>query len=796
MKNTFYYVNALAGSGKTHGAIQYALKMASSGEKVLIVQPTIKLIEESYQNAKNRNLLGMNISRIHSESVLNISTQSELMEYLKYPIPDVGEVLFVTHKTFFSLPYFHQKDNWIVIVDEVPNVIRLVDINLPDTHNLITGHIEAINENALYYLLKPKSGHEGYLQRIVKNKNNDEFYNLIRDLAELVNSPYWKVYIKKQNWRRILDGDTESGKIKLQAFGILQPKILFGIKEVVLMGAMFDESPLKRLWKTKDIEFDGNHEIKDSLLFDRHENSHLIEIKYFTDADWSKRNRDKTTTYDGQSGTYMGFYVDRIKQLLDKDEFIWSANKDIPDDIFLGMDGTRISGYPHGLNQYKHIHNVVFMSALNLTPPHIRFLETKYIDPANVKEAIAYQSAYQSIMRCSIRNPSNTDNKTIYVPDLGTANWLKKYFLDANLSKLDGIPEMPMSKKRGRKKTGFKLTNAEKKRLQRKREKLQNEILRFNKLQPSNNNCHSNSYSNSISSDISLFKSIKDTQSKEYTSGNFDHFVELFKVIHKKPRNSKEDNILFSPAIFEGTRNKSNVKSASILVLDIDKGDMKPSQFMGIFPHLRMLIINTYSGRNNYRAIIPVEGKLNYEAYVRIQKMIIHEIEDNGFIDSKSYSDKNSKKHGIDKSKIGPESIFYMPCPAKNPEDSFFIEQEGELLNPFEWIKTPILVQQDIDDFQANRAQTFKQSDSRFDTQNYQSTIDKYVAEYKYIPAGIKERNHGFFILGYKLYELGLAVHKITNILSEADYDGSRAKKKQIESVMNSLRKYRRKRSA
>ncbi len=45
-----YTVDALCGSGKTYAAIRYAIKCATFGEKVAIVQPSKDLIEQSYND--------------------------------------------------------------------------------------------------------------------------------------------------------------------------------------------------------------------------------------------------------------------------------------------------------------------------------------------------------------------------------------------------------------------------------------------------------------------------------------------------------------------------------------------------------------------------------------------------------------------------------------------------------------------------------------------------------------------------------------------------------------------------
>ena len=66
--------------------------------------------------------------------------------------------------------------------------------------------------------------------------------------------------------------------------------------------------------------------------------------------------------------------------------------------------------------------------------------------------------------------------------------------------------------------------------------------------------------------------------------------------------------------------------------------------------------------------------------------------------------------------------------------------------------------------------------------------VQNAIAIYSSIPKGMGLRHRGFFMLGLTLKRLGLTDHEIMGHLSTADYDGSRRKKKAIDSVMKSLK--------
>src|SRR4029079_6147973 len=102
-------------------------------------------------------------------------------------------------------------------------------------------------------------------------------------------------------------------------------------------------------------------------------------------------------------------------------------------------------------NSYMDFDDMVFLSSLNPPPDHFRFLELQYGLGGNEVRAFTYlASAYQAIMRSSIRDPENRAPKRILVPDLDLAKYLQEVLPGSKIEKIDiGIvDEVP--KKRGR----------------------------------------------------------------------------------------------------------------------------------------------------------------------------------------------------------------------------------------------------------------------------------------------------------------------------------------------------------
>jgi len=165
---------------------------------------------------------------------------------------------------------------------------------------------------------------------------------------------------------------------------------------------------------------------------------------------------------------------------------------------------------------------------------------------------------------------------------------------------------------------------------------------------------------------------------------------------------------------------------------------------------------------------------------------------------------KSVKRHGFDMGKLVSSSLFYMPCQAEDPKDSFFQEFQGNPLEPLEWgsaaitierdpaIKRPVLEYENDNPEPVAESTTIQDIRNQLSANDNQTRIDKAKQVYVSTPSGMKMRHVAFFTLGLTLYRLGLADSEIITHLNDADADGSRRKKNSINDVMKSLksRKY------
>ena len=189
-----------------------------------------------------------------------------------------------------------------------------------------------------------------------------------------------------------------------------------------------------------------------------------------------------------------------------------------------------------------------------------------------------------------------------------------------------------------------------------------------------------------------------------YASCDIDAFVEFLHVRHERQPQSKEDNYLFSPAIFDPNkstgknRGKENILYLRHIVLDFENGELQPETLPKLFPDLQMVVTNTFnhtSDEPHFRAVLFTDEPMTAEAYGLIYNSIADKLEEAGY--SVSRNNKRQKPSGrshirpsgLDWHGSRPTSVFYLPCQGEVPKDSFFHEHiEGRHpLNPSTWIE-------------------------------------------------------------------------------------------------------------
>ena len=150
---TIKFLDSLAGSGKTRALARYADRFVRRGHKVLVVQPTKHLIEKTIAEELQPLDPSYPIRAIHGDSALENSVVADIVNHTRTTARDVGEILFITHAAFFRLPYIERKGDWILLMDEAPQVDMFEEFMLPETHHLLTAHLTVVPGGPVYGFL-------------------------------------------------------------------------------------------------------------------------------------------------------------------------------------------------------------------------------------------------------------------------------------------------------------------------------------------------------------------------------------------------------------------------------------------------------------------------------------------------------------------------------------------------------------------------------------------------------------------------------------------------------------------
>ena len=845
---TIYYVDSLAGSGKTYAAIREAVSLAGLGRKVLIVQPTVTLIQQTETELRAlapsvaiRALYGDGAHGPGTSETVSVDIRDHFVEAAKgvNHVGHGGEILLITHAAFLALNYLHRRDLWHVIVDEIPQAdwVHEVQFENPGDHEIVTAHLELApgqDVGAGYPRLVPARRCRSRLKEMHRNKANVPEYAAAHDLLTKVLAPHWRVYVHESQYCSLIDGKSDG--LRMLAFGVLSPSVLGGYASATIMGASFKESTLYHLWKMQGVEFRPHTKIQNRLRYTQHDNCDLLTIRYVLEQGWSKRLRDETVPADeataaeaeaeeeAEAKRLLDHVVKAVTSAFEGQPYAWMANTDQPDDLFGGL-AVRLPNSPHGLNEFQHIHNIAVVSALNPPPAHFKFLRSLGLESEDVKQAGFWQSVYQAVMRGSLRDPNDRTPKTVVVMDHPTADWLARLFPGCRVERLDCGVKLPEARKPGRPRKH--VCDADRKAAHRDRYRRElTEALDGMKVQQADRvhglpadlresfeectRLREQGATTASNADLpaiggSLFSSIFAATACAFMPvGEIDEFVGLLKWFHSMEHSSKDDNWLISPATFEASaasktqRGLANVREIWGVWLDNDGGDLTPEAFAALFPRLRMVIYNTYSSTSaapRWRVFIPTTMSMPVAVFTAILDIMMRKLNEHGFWSDKQLADGRQRKdprcHGFDTSKLVPTSLFYLPCQAKDTADSFFTDYNGKRrqpLDPYQWAEFAARAARPAPEPTATVVKlTPVTSEDAVPTKSPEDSREAAIATWRCAPKG--HGHNEFFKLGCALRNSGMPLDEVRATLQrEVTYARSPdERRRQIGGIMASL---------
>jgi hypothetical protein len=430
---------APCGSGKTRQIINRACELVRNHNRVLILQPTRELIDRTVREEVQSRPNPPQVRIFHRGTVGDGKVSKALADYVR-EAPDLPEIVLATHQVLPHIKQFANKGEWHVLIDEALQVVRYQQHRIPQTHNLITDHLDVTPVNAIFGCVTVR---DIGLHLIAKNADKDEIFETLADTSRILANKYWDSFVNLEQYERLKRGE---GKV-LAIHSVLKPEILAGFAGVFMAGANFEDSGIFRIWAEEGVEFEVDAEFARGLRYSEHPNGELVTIYYVIEHQWSRKRREAPVGNDGSK------IWDRIiratKELFPSGRFVWHGNKSLARDPF-GLPAERLPNKPHGPNFFAGFDDIVFLSSLNPPTDHFRFLQSRGLSGGEVRGFTYFAEAYQAIMRTSLRDPGNRQPKRILVPDRGLAEYLHDVFLGSRVEKLDiGLID-EVSKRRGR----------------------------------------------------------------------------------------------------------------------------------------------------------------------------------------------------------------------------------------------------------------------------------------------------------------------------------------------------------
>jgi hypothetical protein len=694
-----YYLDALAGAGKTHALIPYAVKQARQGRKVLIVQPTKELIKRTIADELEPLCLpGDRVAVYHGDREKHVV--ASLMAHFRDTQPG-GEIVFTTQAAFLRASYLDRRHQWIAIFDEAPQVDHYAEPKVPHTHHLLTDLLEAEPHNVDYARLKPRKGCGAEVGRIARNTERDEVLTVFETLAAHITSPHRDVYVLDDQWCDLKSGLAK--RHRLTTFSLLKPSIVKGFKRVIIASALFTNTLLYRLWVRDGVKF-RSMSMK-GLRYSEHQNGGLLTIRYAVDGDWSKTLRNRIE--EGQTRDVGERIIEAVAAHFGAQPFLWMGNKDADDWVFgSAAQATRLPNTPHGRNDYQGVHNTVVLSALNPTPAHFAFLESYGVSSDEVRTSLYRSAVYQAVMRSSLRNPADLSPKEVVVMDSVTAHWLADLFSGATVTRLHGVEISGARKKAGRRK--LHVSDAARKAAHRQEKEIEllieQEMITGDELAASQYPDLTRRVREQMSElrfatklpyrgdyvafVCPVFASIYDKESLgDWEYADHEDFISGLKSFQERVLEDKHSAGMASPALFDPamdevtSRGTANIRHVTGVWLDNDGGELTPEEFARLFPRLRMAIFNTFSSTPEvprWRVYIPTTTAMSIRVHRLIVGEIMAKLAARGWR-SKAELTKNprlkGRHHGFDMSKLTPSSLFYLPSQAKaGVEATFFLD--------------------------------------------------------------------------------------------------------------------------
>ena len=756
-----YYVDGHAGSGKTlqtsHWVVEQACKF---NKRIVIATPTTLL---QYQWAENINNLLIDIPTKPSILVINSETsdtsaRGQLTNAFK---EGNANIIIVTQQNLINTGIVKGSNKYHLIMDELPAIegIDIITASSNESKELIKNSVSVQDSKCASYKIVTCEN-KSALRKFVDQKGDAHRNDLAVDAFKKIIDNDIDVFIKSSDWSSFYNGEIE----QLNLHHIVKPSRFSHFKSVTFMGANFKHSMLFNVWeRVYACEFTKSNVANVREIVEE-ETGRRATIHFLMDEHFSKSKRNLITPE--VSSTI-------FNELVDGKDHIWLANNDVKDSQYTIKNGKRLPIVSHGINSWKDHTTVVHIAALNDKPFHLAFLmEYVGFTSDEIKKAKMSEIIYQGVMRCNLRVRKSDKAVDVYVMDKQTALDLKSYLPGASVKK---IAQGTVNDTYKRGKMSSRDTT--------ERHRFKNEFVD-----------HPGIF-NEPDIKVSFEETISATCVGEFDTPTFRHFRDFFKSESSNVVSGKDNNNLFSPAIFDseytvrcgdevihiGGKNKqikglAQFKQASVLVFDIDKTKTSPEDVSARIP-FKHFIYSSYSngkdGLYSYRVVVGLKYALDEKNYKLLYDFIYEKFKDIATADV---------------TKRTPVSFFYFPSQSnfgQNVWIDMVDSRSHRLLNPVDII--PVLEEMTTVETNDEIENVYVSTDMTSIQGNLIDRKQFLINQWRGMTHG---RHKGFFNFGLGLSYIGVNPVELHSILTTEATMNGRDRSRQIPSIMSSIYRY------
>jgi len=263
--------------------------------------------------------------RIFHSGTVGKNVASQLAEYLAKP-EDCPQIVMATHQVLAHLPFISAGHDWHILIDEAPQVDREQSLVVPNTHPLLTDHIQIDQHDGIYGRVLCANVTE--LKFLARNADEDELLEKFREIASILVNPHWHSFVHIEQFHRLLAEEQNM----LTIHSVLRPSIVEKFASIFIAAANFQDTGIYHLWSKHGARFEADEAFNEGLRFQAHQNGNLTTVHYALAKNWSRNLLEKTT--EGTSN--LERMRDAAKTVIGSEPLLWQANKAVPNSFFGG----------------------------------------------------------------------------------------------------------------------------------------------------------------------------------------------------------------------------------------------------------------------------------------------------------------------------------------------------------------------------------------------------------------------------------------------------------------------------